>query len=299
MQAPIGRDRVHSQNLKFLIAESEPPAAREKRRKSVGRSSGETYAALLDHLAPGAHATRVKPADDAGPALTTQALGAYDAVFITGSPLHLYEDAPECRRIIDFMRAVFASGTPCFGSCAGLQVATVAAGGSVRSMGDRRESGFARRISATAAGREHPLLAGRPPSFDAPAIHTDEVECLPDGATLIAANGTTHVQAAEIRSGEGVFWGVQYHPEISLFEVAAALRRQVDDLVEHGLVPTSDTVEQHADLIEALHDAPHRRDLAWRLGLDEQVTMPVLRTAEIRNFIEYLVLPTRARRGRA
>jgi GMP synthase (glutamine-hydrolysing) len=49
--------------LKFLIAESEPPEARKKRRSSVGRSSGETYEALLEHVAPGASLTRIKPAD--------------------------------------------------------------------------------------------------------------------------------------------------------------------------------------------------------------------------------------------
>lgn len=287
-----------SRQLNFLIAESEPPAAREKRRKSVGKSSGETYEALLSHVAPGARCTRVAPADDCDAPLGSDTLADYDAVFITGSPLHLYEDAPECRRIVDFMRAVFASGTPAFGSCAGLQVATVAAGGSVRPMGERREAGFARRIVATDVGRDHPLLAGRAASFDAPAIHTDEVEQLPDGATLLASNGTTHVQAAEIRYGKGVFWGVQYHPEISLFEVAAALRRQTDDLLENGLASDAGAIEEHAALIEALHDAPDRRDLAWRLGLDREVTVPERRSVEIRNFVEQLVVPTRAERGR-
>ena len=48
------------------------------------------------------------------------------------------------------------------------------------------------------------------------------MESLPPGATLLATNAVTAVQAAEIRSGRGTFWGVQYHPEISLAEVAAA-----------------------------------------------------------------------------
>ena len=116
---------------------------------------------------------------------------------------------------------------------------------------------------------------------------------------MLASNGTTHVQAAEIRWGGGVFWGVQYHPEISLFEVAAALRRQAGDLVEHGLAENEEAVEAQAGLVDALHDAPERRDLKWRLGLDDQVTVPSLRSREIRNFIEHLVLPTRAARGRA
>lgn len=174
----------------------------------------------------------------------------------------------------------------------------MAAGGTVRAMGDRREAGFARRIFRTDSGRDHPLLAGRPGAFDAPAIHTDEVAELPPGAILLASNGTTTVQAAEIRSGKGVFWGVQYHPEISLFEVAAALRRQSDDLIEHGLAAEEGAVEQHAALVEALHDAPERRDLAWQLGLDEEVTVPRKRAVEIHNFVEHLVLPTRSQRGR-
>ncbi len=151
-------------------------------------------------------------------------MAEYDAVFLTGSPLHLYEETPETRRTVAFMRSVFASGTPAFGSCAGLQVAKVAAGDSVRPNARRLEAGFARRITPTADGRSHPLLAGRPAAFDAPAIHTDEVDALPPGATLLAGNRLTAVQAAEIRFDGGVFWGGQYHPEIGLDEVAGALR---------------------------------------------------------------------------
>jgi len=284
--------------MRFLVAECEPPHAREKRRESVGRSSGETYLKVLHTLAPGAECDSVKPADSRAEIPSRDALANYDAVFLTGSPLHLWQDSPEARRQIDFMQAVFASGTPSFGSCAGLQVACVAAGGRVRPMGQRREAGFARRLFATDAGRGHPLLDGRPASYDAPAIHTDEVAELPRGATLLASNRVTHVQAAEIRCGDGVFWGVQYHPEISLREVAAALRRQSDDLLEHGLARSDADVEQLAHHVDALHAEPDRADLAWRLGLDDQVTVPEHRTRELRNFIEHLVKPTRAKRGR-
>ena len=294
--ADSGTDQASA--LRFLVAESEPPAAREKRRDSVGRSSGETFLKRLDALAPGAMCDRVKPADRGAALPDAAGLEGYDAVFLTGSPLHLYEDTPETRRQIDFMRAVFRSGTPSFGSCAGLQVAVTAAGGTVRTMGARREAGFARRIFRQQAGQSHPLLDGRPPVFDAPAIHTDEVETLPAGATLLASNAVTHVQAAEIRHDGGIFWGVQYHPEISLREVAAALRRQADDLVDHDLAQDAHDVEAHAARIEALHDAPTRRDLAWSLGLDDQVTDEAQRLTELRNFIAHLVLPTRSARGR-
>ena len=284
--------------LRFLVAESEPPEDRAKRRASVGRSSGETYVDVLRELEPGAACDRVTPADADARVPAGAALADYDAVFLSGSPLHIYADTPEVRRELAFMRAVFASRTPSFGSCAGLQVATVAAGGTVRAMSARREAGFARRIAPTEAGRAHPMLAGRPPAFDAPAIHTDEVETLPDGATLLASNAVTEVQAVEIRHGPGIFWGVQYHPEISLGEVAAALRRQAGDLTRHHLAASEADVEATAALVDALDREPGRADLAWRLGLDAQVTDDARRRTELANFIRHLAEPTAARRGR-
>jgi GMP synthase (glutamine-hydrolysing) len=284
--------------MRILVAESEPSEARKKRRASVGRSSGETYVAMLGELAPGAVCDRVTPADAGASAPNAAQIEDYDAVFLTGSPLHLYDDTPEVRRELAFMKAVYASGTPSFGSCAGLQVATVAAGGTVRSMGERREAGFARRIAPTDAGRDHPLLRGRPPAFDAPAIHTDEVETLPAGATLLASNEVTRVQAAEIRFDRGVFWGVQYHPELSLHEVAAALHRQANDLIEHRLARGKEDVEAVAAIVEALEREPGRADIAWRLGLDRQVIDVECRRTELRNFIEHLVRPVMLKRGR-
>lgn len=249
-------------------------------------------------MEPGAECARVKPADPDGAAPGPREVAGYDAVFLTGSPLHLHEDTPETRRVVEFMRAVFAAGAPAFGSCAGLQVAVVAAGGTVKP-NHRHEAGFGRRIAPTEAGRDHPLLAGRPPAYDAITLHRDETERLPEGALLLASNSITKVQAAEIRVGEGVFWGVQYHPELSLEETAASLRRQASSLVEQGLAMTPDAVEDYAALMEALGKAPDRTDLAWRPGLDEQVIDQDRRRLEMRNFIDRLVKPTRSARGRA
>ena len=295
---PTATESVLTRPFRFLVAESAPPEARGERRDSVGRSAGESYAVTLRALAPGAVCEIVLPAEEGDPRRAPDGPAGYDAVFLSGSPLHLYEDTPEVRRQVEFMRAVFASGTPAFGSCAGLHVAAVAAGGTVRVNRSGHESGFARRVTATPAGRDHPLLAGRPPAFDAPTLHADEVETLPDGALLLATNGATWVQAAEIRHGAGVFWGVQYHPELSLGEVAGALRRQAGELVEQGLVPDRAVAEDHAGLIEALGREPGRRDLAWRLGLDAEVTEDARRRRELRNFIDHLAGPARSARGR-
>src|SRR5690349_4603272 len=98
--------------LRFLIAECEPRDARRERRSSVGESAGETYADSLRALTPGAVCDIVKPADAGNSLPMGLDLSAYDAVFLTGSPLHLYDgNKAEVRKEVEFMRAVYASGT--------------------------------------------------------------------------------------------------------------------------------------------------------------------------------------------
>ncbi|WP_445192700.1 type 1 glutamine amidotransferase [Sphingomonas sp. Tas61C01] len=276
--------------MQFLVAESETPDEREARRESAGKSSGETYAATLAQMRPDATITIVAPADADPLPLTADEIAAYNAVFITGSPLHVYDDTPEVRRQIAFMRAVFDSGVPSFGSCAGLQLAVVAAGGRVRKMADRLEAGIARRIVATETGRTHPLLAGRPTVWDAPGIHGDEVEALPADADLLASNAVTRVQAAEIRHHGSVFWGVQYHPELAIGEIAAALRRQAPSLVDSGLANDIDEVETLAERLDRLHRAPDDRAARWLLGVDDQFAREDRRRTEIGNFLANLAL---------
>ncbi|MET3826200.1 GMP synthase (glutamine-hydrolyzing) [Sphingomonas sp. PvP055] len=270
----------------YLVAESETPEERAARRAHAGKSSGETYAATLRQLRPDAEITIVAPADDAAQVYTREEMRAFDAVFLTGAPLHVYEDTPEVARQLAFMRTVFSAGRRSFGSCAGLQLAVAAAGGKVRKMPDRMEAGIARRITPTEAGRTHPLLAGRAASWDAPAIHGDEVERLPEDATLLASNAVTRVQAAEIRHDGGIFWGVQYHPELALAEIAIALRRQSEALVDAGLAENTAAVETRAALLDALHATPDQRALHWALGIDDEFADEARRRIELSNFLE-------------
>jgi GMP synthase (glutamine-hydrolysing) len=274
--------------LRFLVADSETQEEREERRRSAGKSAGESYAATLRQMMPGCDVQVVDPVDPDTPDYHPDDLARYDAVFLSGSPLHVYGDTPETRRQIDFMQAVFACGTPSFGSCAGLQVAVAAAGGTVRKRPGGQEAGIARRIVATDAGRDHPLLRGRPAAWDALAIHGDEVEHLPDGATLLASSTATRVQAVEIRHGGGVFWGVQYHPELAPGEIAAALRRDAATLVEGGVVSSPDDVEAQAALLDVVQRDPDAASARWRLGIDDETAVEDRRRTELRNFIDHL-----------
>ena len=125
----------------------------------AGATPGASYAAILRSIGPDVAVDICTPAD--ARATTPQPLDAYDGVAITGSSLNIYKREIESLRQIDFIREIFSRGIPMFGSCWGLQLATVAAGGEVGLNPLGREVAFARKITLTAAGRIHPMHAQR------------------------------------------------------------------------------------------------------------------------------------------
>ena len=285
-------------SARLLVVEGNTAETRDRHRSMGGTVTGEGYAALLGRLAPEAVVDVCFPTDAGANLPDGHGLEGYDGIAITGSALNIYDGGPAIAPQIELVRAALTSGTPIFGSCWGLQVLTVAAGGSVRKNPLGREIGFARRIAVTAAGRRHGMFAGKASVFDALAVHLDEVETLAPGTTVLARNDMSQVQAAEIRVNGTVAWGVQYHPEYSCREMAAIVRRYGGRLIDDGLFETPEQIEAFAADLDTLNADPGHRPLAWRYGIDGCVLDETRRTQEIANWITHQVMPTRARRGR-
>jgi GMP synthase (glutamine-hydrolysing) len=275
-------------SLRFLIIEGSPAASRERYRAAMGRTPAEHYGDVMVNLAGEGGFDIVCPADPDGAMPKGAVLAGYDGVVITGSPLHLWQREPESMRQVELAREVFRAKVPFFGSCWGLQVAAVAAGGVVHRNPRGREFGFARRIAPTAEGARHALLAGRAPLYDAPCSHLDEVAELPPDATLLASNAVSRVQAAEIRHEGGTFWGVQYHPEYVHSVISYILNLRAEDLIGEGFFASKAESDAYASDLIALDQGP-RRDICWRLGLNDDVVDDAQRRSEIRNFIEHRV----------
>lgn len=285
--------------LRFLVVEGNTRGARQTHKDAYGLMPSEAYAAVIQEIEKDAICDLAFPADEGANLPDAAGLDSYDGIILTGSHLSIYDRTPDILRQIDLMRAVYASSTPSFGSCWGLQIAAVAADGDVQKNPVGREVGFARRLMPTGAGRSHPMLAGRPAVYDAPAIHLDMVTALPGDCTILSSNGVSAVQAAEIRMNGGTFWGVQYHPEFSLGELAVILDRRKKLLVEEGFCRTQEDAEAYVADLKALDEDGSRSDLAWRHGVDAEVLDPERRTREIRNFIAHRVKTEKSARGRA
>ena len=278
--------------LRLLIADGNDRAARGRHVAATGRTSAESYAAVVRDFVPESACRFLSPAD--ADADLPEDLSEFDGLIFTGSTLKVGEGTPEVIRQLDLMRAGLEAGLAVFGSCWGVQVAATVAGGKAAANPRGPEYGFARAISPTQEGRTHPLLAGRPASWDAPAIHSDAVLEPPPGARVLAGNRILGIQALEIRHGSGWFWGTQYHPELDLDELAAMLRLCDTAIVEAGFAEDAQVVAAYADEIAGLQgsdpEAAHR--LAWRHGIGPEVLEADLRRREIGNFLARLSTST-------
>src|SRR6188472_3899570 len=113
---------------RLLVCEGNTAELRAKQVTAGGQIMSDGYADLLRKLLPDAVVDICFPADP-GANLPIGGLEGYDGVAITGSALNVYDGGPTIDRQIELTREVLKSKTPLFGSCWGLQVITVAAGG--------------------------------------------------------------------------------------------------------------------------------------------------------------------------
>jgi len=285
--------------LRLLVVEGNVQLAREAHRASFGKTPSQSYADTLTSIAPDAVCDICLPADAGANLPNGAGLSDYDGVAVTGSALNVYDGGEAVERQLELARAVFSSGTPFFGSCWGLQLAAAAGGGTVVKNPVGREIGIARNISPTEAGARHKLLEGRPAAFDAPCTHLDIVTVPPSDSTVLATNRFSNVQAAEIRHGGGTFWGVQYHPEFTLRELAVIIGRRAGALAQEGLFADEAEGKAYCADLLALDADPARRDIAFRLGIEPELLEPERRLTELRNWITHRVREEKASRGRA
>lgn len=274
--------------MKFLIVDGYPETARQELQANGASTGWQLFQRMLLKREPAASIDIVFPSDSEE-IVSVGALADYDGVLWTGCSLccHALDD-PRVQRQIELARRAFEAGTPQFGSCWAIQIAAVAAGGEVAANPRGREMGLARKIGLTAEGQRHPMYAGKPPVFDAFICHLDEVTVWPENSTLLASNAFTHVQGLEVRRGKGVFWGLQYHPEYTLEDIAALTWARRGPLVKEGFFTDEPAVSDYVRRLQELQADPTRKDISWSLGIDADVIDDDVRQCELVNWLAFL-----------
>ena len=154
-------------------------------------------------------------------------------ILITGSLASAYADEPWILRLVDWIRSASSHDIPTLGVCFGHQVLARALGGKARRNPAGREVGTP-EVRLTPEGTRDWLFDGVPERFSAQLTHDDDVEVLPPGALLLAANDHTSVQAFAL--GDHLR-GVQFHPEIdpSIMEAIVGYKVSAGILTEAAL----------------------------------------------------------------
>jgi GMP synthase (glutamine-hydrolysing) len=229
---------------------------------------------MLKGLVPRAQTDFAFPADGDIGLPTANKLNNYDGVLWTGSSLSVLDDIPDVTRQLNFADEVFKSGVPFYGSCWGMQVATVVAGGKVALSNNGLEFGISKPIEITALGKESPFLSHRKTPYTALCIHYDEVAEVPENARILASNSHSRVQAMTFDHKKGSFFGVQYHPEFKPSEMALIASFLSEKLVKSSAF---DSLEEVQDFCYLLRDQKRLPPEISDYGLHTQEIMAWLR----------------------
>jgi len=281
-----------SKPLRFLAVDGYPKESRDQFHEVGMKLAGDLYVDLLLKHLPDAECEVWYSSDPGVPRPTDEAIADYAGVLWPGCNLTIYHDDPRVHAHLDLVQRCYEAGTPGFGSCWAIQLATSVAGGETAAHPKGREMGVATKIQLTEAGKTHPMFEGKPEVYSHFVSHDDHVVRLPECATLLAGNDWSRVQAVEVKYKKGVFWATQYHPEYNLHEMARLILAREPRLVKQGLFQDHDDLVAYVDRLEALHADPGRTDIRWQLKIDDDIIEDKIRECEFINWIKHVILPS-------
>lgn len=179
---------------------------------------------------------------------------AISGIAITGSHAMVTDHYDWSERTAEWLRGAVKRGIPVLGICYGHQLLAYALGGTVVNNPKGREYGSA-EVHLTPEAKENPLFYGFPNPLKVQESHTQSVQILPPGATLLAGNEKDPHQAFVVRENA---WSVQFHPEFDAEIVRAYIRENRDVLAKEGQNPDR--------LMETCNDNTFGRELLRRFA---------------------------------
>ena len=214
----------------------------------------------------------VNPSSDENLDIVKDKLSIYDGLIWGGSSLNIYNNTPEIRRQIEFMKVCQKKVKNILAICWGMQVAVTAAGGEVKKA-ESSNIGIANEIIINENGLNHPIYKNKDKKFNSPAFNFDEVYKIPDNAICLASNKTNKIQSLFFKINKTNVWGLQYHPEITYEKMINLIEFRKDRLIENRKVfKNENEIQSHISLIKN----------------EIQMTIKEKRMAELKNWLNQL-----------
>jgi GMP synthase (glutamine-hydrolysing) len=214
----------------------------------------------------------VNPSSDANLDSIKSKLSSYDGLIWGGSSLNIYNDTPEIKNQIEFMKECQKKVKKILAICWGMQVAVTAAGGNVKKA-NGSHIGIANEIIINEEGQQHPIYKNKERKFNSPAFNFDEVVTLPKNAVCLASNKINKIQSLYFEINETKVWGLQYHPEITYEKMINLIEFRKDRLIENRKVFKNEKeIQDHISFIKD------------EISSSDQE----LRMAELKNWLNYI-----------
>ena len=192
----------------------------------------------------------VNPSSDKNIVSFNDKLHTFDGLIWGGSSLNIYNDTPEIKKQIEFMKNCQNKVKNILGICWGMQVAVTAAGGQVKKA-NTSHVGIAKEIEINEYGLKHPLYKDKEKKFNSPAFNYDEVVKIPENGICLASNKINKVQSLYFQINKTRVWGLQYHPEITYEKMISLINFRRKRLIEYRKVfKNENDLENHISFIE-------------------------------------------------
>ena len=214
----------------------------------------------------------VNPSSDENIDKNIDALESYDGLIWGGSSLNIYNNTPEIKRQIEFMKECQKKIKKILAICWGMQVAVTAAGGEVKKATKGSHRGIASNIEINEIGLNHPLYKNKDEKFNTPAFNFDEVSELPKNAILLSSDKVNNVMGISFNAGNSEIIGLQYHPDYEYFQMLKLIEGRKERLFVNKNFLNEKEYENHISYIKSQNEL---------LDFNN-------RTCEVRNWLNYL-----------
>jgi len=237
-------------NLNILIVEGNLREENQNFSEVGIQTHTESLKDSLNHFTKNLNFDVVNPSSDENLSLVSEKLSNYDGLIWGGSSLNIYNDTPEIKRQIEFMKECQKKVKNILAICWGMQVAVTAAGGEVKKA-NNSHIGIANEIMLSKDGLNHPLYKDKNNKFNSPAFNFDEVVTLPSNGICLASNKINKVQSLYFNLGDTRIWGLQYHPEITYEKMISLIEFRKDKLIENRKAfKNEEEIKKHISFIK-------------------------------------------------
>ena len=237
-------------NLNILIVEGNLKEENQNFSEVGIQTHTESLKVSLNNFTNDLNFDVVNPSSDENLDLVNEKLSNYDGLIWGGSSLNIYNDTPEIKRQIEFMKQCQKKVKNILAICWGMQVAVTAAGGEVKKAADSH-IGIANEITLKENGFKNLIYKDKKDNFNSPAFNFDEVVTLPRNAICLASNRINKIQGLFFCVGDTKIWGLQYHPEITYEKMISLIEFRKDKLIENRKVfKNEEEIENHISFIK-------------------------------------------------